>query len=181
MEWLWYFLLYSFLGCLLEAGYAWRVGGDPDRKCLLLLPLCPVYGLGVCAVLLLPEEVLSSPLLTAAAGGLTAVGVEYAASLFYQKVLTVSFWDYTGLPGSIHGRVCLPFALAWSVLLLPVVYWIQPAAAALAPAIPRPVSWAVLMALGADLTVSALLLRRTGDREQLRWYRRPSARPRAEG
>ena len=39
MDQLWYFLLYSFLGFLLETGYACLVGGDPERKCLLLLPL----------------------------------------------------------------------------------------------------------------------------------------------
>ena len=48
MEWFWYFLFYSFLGFLLEVGYAWWTGGSLDRKCLLLLPLCPVYGLGYC-------------------------------------------------------------------------------------------------------------------------------------
>ena len=52
LEWLWYFIWYSFLGFLLEVGYARWTGGRRDRKCLLLLPLCPVYGLGACAVLL---------------------------------------------------------------------------------------------------------------------------------
>ena len=61
MEWFWYFLFYSFLGFLLEVGYAWWTGGSLDRKCLLLLPLCPVYGLGACAVLLLPGAVLPRP------------------------------------------------------------------------------------------------------------------------
>lgn len=54
LEWIWYFIWYSFLGFLLEVGYARWTGGRRDRKCLLLLPLCPVYGLGACAVLLLP-------------------------------------------------------------------------------------------------------------------------------
>ena len=76
MEWFWYFLFYSFLGFLLEVGYAWWTGGSLDRKCLLLLPLCPVYGLGACAVLLLPGAVLRSPVLLVVVGGLTATAVE---------------------------------------------------------------------------------------------------------
>ena len=46
-RWLWYFYWYSFLGFLLEVAFA-RISGHPkrDRKCLLLLPLRPVYGLG---------------------------------------------------------------------------------------------------------------------------------------
>ena len=83
----------------------------------------------------------------AAAGGAVATGVEYGMALFYERVLRVSFWNYEGLPGSIQGRVCIPFALAWSLLMLPLVYLVHPAAARLAAAIPDPVSWAVLAAL----------------------------------
>ncbi|MFQ9474146.1 MAG: hypothetical protein ACLR0P_14130 [Oscillospiraceae bacterium] len=36
MEWIWYFIWYSFLGFLLEVGYARWTGGRRDRKCLLL-------------------------------------------------------------------------------------------------------------------------------------------------
>lgn len=161
LEWLWYFIWYSFLGFLLEVGYARWTGGRRDRKCLLLLPLCPVYGLGACAVLLLPPAVLERPLLLAAAGGAVATGVEYGMALFYERVLRVSFWNYEGLPGSIQGRVCIPFALAWSLLMLPLVYLVHPAAARLAAAIPDPVSWAVLAALLGDLAISGGILRRT--------------------
>ena len=125
LEWIWYFIWYSFLGFLLEVGYARWTGGRRDRKCLLLLPLCPVYGLGACAVLLLPPWVLERPLLLVVAGGAAATGVEYGMALFYERVLRVSFWNYDGLTGSIHGRVCLPFALAWSLLILPLVYLVQ--------------------------------------------------------
>ena len=147
LEWIWYFIWYSFLGFLLEVGYARWTGGRRDRKCLLLLPLCPVYGLGACAVLLLPPWVLERPLLLVVAGGAAATGVEYGMALFYERVLRVSFWNYDGLTGSIHGRVCLPFALAWSLLILPLVYLVHPAVARLADGIPAPVSWAVLAAL----------------------------------
>ena len=59
--WLWKFWTYSFLGLLLEKAYAAvgpRRGGA--RRCCLLLPLCPVYGLGVTAVLLLPQQLTQS-------------------------------------------------------------------------------------------------------------------------
>ena len=171
MEWFWYFLFYSFLGFLLEVGYAWWTGGPLDRKCLLLLPLCPVYGLGACAVLLLPGAVLRSPVLLVIYGGLTATAVEYSVSVFYQRAFSVSFWDYRGQLGNLNGRVCLPFTLAWGLLLLPMVYWVHPAAVRLFAVIPPPVSWAALAAFTADGIVSSVILRRTGDRTRLRWYR----------
>ena len=55
MYWLWLFCLYSFLGYLLEKIFAAVTGSRHQvRKCFLLLPLCPVYGLGMAAVLALP-------------------------------------------------------------------------------------------------------------------------------
>ena len=47
MKWIWNFYLYSFFGFLLEVVYARLTRAKKrDRKCRLLLPLCPVYGLG---------------------------------------------------------------------------------------------------------------------------------------
>ena len=55
--WLWLFCLYSFLGYLLEKAFAAATGSRHQvRKCFLLLPLCPVYGLAMLAVLHLPAD-----------------------------------------------------------------------------------------------------------------------------
>ena len=52
---LWTFWTYSFFGYLLERGYAAAAhGAQQARKGFLLLPMCPVYGLGALAVLALP-------------------------------------------------------------------------------------------------------------------------------
>lgn len=171
MIWFWYFVLYSFLGFLLEITYARVTGDRPDRKCLLVLPLCPVYGLGACAILLLPRWVAAQPLLLLFFGGLAATGAEYAAALFYEKGLGVSFWDYRGLPGSFQGRVCPAFSLAWGVLALVLVRWVHPMFGPWVQAIPAPVTWLALLTVFTDFLLSAALLRRTGDRSVLRWYR----------
>lgn len=172
MNHIWYFILYSFLGFLLEVGYARCTGGRRDRKRTLLLPLCPVYGLGALAVLALPEAILVRPLLLMAFGGVAATGVEYLTALFYETVLGVSFWDYRELRWNLHGRVCLSFSLAWAALLPAAVYWVHPVAAGWVEAVPAPVTAAAALAVGIDLLVSGLLLRRTGTRDCLQWYRR---------
>ena len=167
---LWYFVLYSFLGFLLELLFARATGGRPDRKCLLVLPLCPVYGLGALAIVLL-ERWLPSPFWVFALGGAAATAVEYLTALFYEEILGVSFWDYRDLRGSLHGRVCPAFSLAWGLLALGLVYGIHPVLVSLPRAIPAPVTALAGVTLGTDLLVSALLLRRTGDRSCLQWYR----------
>lgn len=168
--WFWNFTLYSFLGFLLEVAYARATGGRSDRKCLLVLPLCPVYGLGACAILWLSPWVRSfSPLLFVLSAA-AATGVEYAAAVFYEKLLGVSFWDYRQLHWNLQGRVCLPFSLAWGCLSLPLVYWIQPVLSPYLASIPRLVTWLAAGTVSVDFLVSSALLRRTKDRACLRWY-----------
>lgn len=166
----WYFLIYSFAGFLLEVAYARATGGHPDRKSLLVLPLCPVYGLGACAILMLPQWAQNNPLFLFLLGGTLASWAEYLTALFYEKALGVSFWDYEGLPVSIHGRVCLPFSLIWGVLSLALVHGLHPLIASLPTLIPVPVTWLTFTAFCSDALLSCLLLHKTGSRACLKWY-----------
>ena len=170
LRWLWYFILYSFFGFLLEVAFARAAGcSKRDRKCLLLLPLCPVYGLGACLILLLAPFV-QSPLWVLAAGGLAATAAELAMGLFYRFGLGVQFWDYTGMRGSVGGLICPVFSLCWGALALALVYLAHPALAPLAERIPAWLAPPALILLAADALVSCVALRRTGDTEVLRWY-----------
>ena len=93
--WLWEFWAFSFLGWCLERLFAALTRSPQQRRrCLLVLPLCPVYGLGMAAVLALPA-------------------VEYLYHWWGDVFLGVRFWDYSTVPGNLRGRVCLPFSLAW--------------------------------------------------------------------
>lgn len=171
MAWFWYFTVYSFLGFLLEVVYARLTDSTkPDRKCFLLLPLCPVYGLGALAILAASQFLFQKPLLLAVVGGGAATAVEYLMGLFYEKVLGVSFWDYSGLPLNINGRVCLPFSLAWGVLALGLVYLLHPWMEVLAVYIPVGFLPPAVILLASDAVVSAWLLRRTGTTDSLKWY-----------
>lgn len=169
-RWLWYFYWYSFLGFLLEVAFA-RISGHPkrDRKCLLLLPLCPVYGLGACLILWL-APMAQGPLRLALAGGLAATGAELAMGAFYRFALGVEFWDYAGMPGSLGGLVCPVFSLCWAALSLALVYVVHPSVAGLAALIPSWLGPPALIVLASDMLVSCAALRRTGSTEVLRWY-----------
>lgn len=169
-RWLWYFYLYSFLGFLLEVAFA-RASGHPkrDRKCLILLPLCPVYGLGACLILGL-APLGSGPLWVALSGGLAATGAELVLGAFYRYVLGVKFWDYEGIPGSLGGLVCPVFSLCWTALALLLVYGVHPLTAWAAARIPAWLAPPAFIVLAADIVVSCAALRRTGSTEVLKWY-----------
>ena len=168
MRWLWYFIIYSFAGFLLEVAFARAIRHPKrDRKCFVLLPLCPVYGLGACLILLL-APLMPGPLWVMAAGGLAATGAELAMGLFYRFALGVRFWDYTGIRGSLGGLVCPRFSLYWTALAL--VYLVHPAVSLLAEGIPAFLAPPAAILLGADGAVSCAALRRAGDTDVLKWY-----------
>lgn len=166
------FFLYSFLGFLIEVAYT-RLCHHPkqDRKCLLFLPLCPVYGLGALAVLSLPALLLRRPLLVFLAGALVATLVEYVVAVFTKRA-----W------GSVSGNTTSSGQSLWADLppihaflggIVPVDrLW---AAAAVLPSSGPDTPWAdsnLFLLFAADGLLSLFLLHRTGSTDCLLWYRR---------
>lgn len=171
MELLWYFVLYSFLGFLLEVGFARAVKHPKrDRKCFLLLPLCPVYGLGALLIRWL-SGLWAEPLWVMPAGFVGATAAELGMGLFYRFVLGVDFWDYRNQPMNLRGLICLRFSLCWSALALLLVYGADPLLLPLIGWIPTWLDAPMAAVLLTDGVVSAFALRAAGTTEVLRWYR----------
>lgn len=166
-RWFDLFLFYSLGGYGLEKLHA-RLSHSPRqvRKCFLLLPLCPVYGLAMTALIALtPEGLGFFPLMIL--GGVVCTGVEFLVHLFYDKALGVQFWDYSPMRGHIQGRICPQFAVIWGVLSAAVLRWVHPFAESVAEALPPWVVFLLWVVLASDCVLSAALLRRYGDTELL--------------
>ena len=168
MVWFWSFLCYSFLGYLIERMFAKVVCSERQvRKCFLLLPLCPVYGLAMAVFLSLTEVRLYGFWALALRGAVLTTLVEYAVHVFYEAVFGVKFWDYGNLPGSIWGRVCLPFSAVWGLLSALSARVLQPIIAPLAAGMPSWLTYGALLLLTADAVFSSALLLRYRDTELL--------------
>ena len=164
MAYFWYFLFYGFLGYLLEKLFAYVVRSPHRvRKGFLLAPICPVYGLAMCAVLALGAERVKPFWELALLGGTAATAVEYAVHWACEAVLGVQFWDYSATKMDVNGRICLPFSVAWGLLSAAAVRFLHPIVAALAARVPPAVTNAVLLCLGIDALWSIGVLLRWGD------------------
>ena len=106
-----YFVLYSFVGFILETLYTLVTRGILiSKKCFLINLLCPVYGLGAIAIVSCTRPIKQYKILTFVMGGLAATVVEYILHFIYQEILGVSIWNYSNLPYvyrileySVHG------------------------------------------------------------------------------
>ena len=167
----WTFLFYSFCGFLLEVAFA-KITHSPkqDRKCHLILPICPVYGVGALSILLLPAAVTATPPLLFLVGAAVCTAAEWGLSWFYEKATGAAFWDYHALSWNLNGRVCPLFSVFWGLLALPLVYGVQPWLLRWVSVIPAVVTIPAAIFYLADAAASLFLLRRGGTRA-LRWRR----------
>ena len=161
------FLIYSFLGYCLEKTFAYATHSDRQvRKCFLLLPLCPVYGAAMVAVLLLPYAAFPFSI-RIVLGAILCTTVEYLVHLFYDKVFHTQFWDYSDLSFHIRGRICPHFAIIWGILSTFAAKYIHPIVSVIAAAAPIPLVFCAWMVLAIDCVLTSTLLHRYNDTELL--------------
>lgn len=175
MAYFWYFLFYSFFGYLLEKLFAYVTESERQvRKCFLILPLCPVYGLAMTALLLVGAERIDNVLALMVIGAAVTTSVEYAVHWGYETFFGVQFWDYTPTKMDINGRICLPFSAAWGVLSAAAVRLVQPELRTVAATLG--VEWAgaamFLLTFDAIITARVLLVYHDTELLSLRALRR---------
>lgn len=162
-----YFVIYSFLGYCLEKLFARATRSQRQvRKCFLLLPLCPVYGLAMTAVTVL-SPFFKDFLFLMLWGGLICTAAEYLVHLFYERVFRVAFWDYSGLRGNVRGRICPQFSLVWGILSATAARFIHPIIAAVSESVSPSAVFLLWMVFAIDCVLTSFLLRQTQDTEQL--------------
>ena len=162
-----YFLVYSFFGYCLEKLFARVTHSNRQvRKCFLLLPLCPVYGLAMTAVVILSPR-FEGFLSLALTGAAVCTATEYLVHLFYDTAFRVRFWDYSRLRGNVKGRICPQFSLIWGILSAAAVRFVHPIVSAVSETISPAAVFLLWMIFSVDCVLTAFLLRRAQDTEQL--------------
>ena len=161
MYWVWIFWFYSFMGCWLEKVFAYLTRSPHQiRKCFLLQPLCPVYGLSMVVVFLLPPDTTDTILHLAFFGGLCATAVEYMTHFIYEKTMGVMFWDYSNTKMDLNRRICMPFSVAWGILTVLAVWYVQPWVNGIIAGIPPILDYIVVLLLIVDSFFSVRVLRK---------------------
>ena len=166
MEYFIYFILYSFIGFLLETIYSLvTTGGFILKKCFLFNYLCPVYGCGAISILLATKYIREYKILTMIVGGLVATLVEFIVHYIYSEFIGVSIWDYSELSYNIQGRVCISFTFFWFILSGILVYLIHPYLQKHMPNIPNSIAFVILIFVAIDGIISICLYNKFGHKD----------------
>ncbi|MGN1343925.1 MAG: putative ABC transporter permease, partial [Traorella sp.] len=161
----WIFLITSLLGALIEMVFC-RLNGYPwmSRSSLLYGAFSVVWGLGAVLLTIILQPLIGKEDRYTFIAGFFIGGVyEYLCSVFTEIVFGTIFWDYSGIPLNIGGRVNVLFCVFWGVLAVLWVKILYPLLDKTIEMIPpiagKIITWVVLIFMICDglLTSSALI------------------------
>ncbi|WP_410769527.1 putative ABC transporter permease [Fontibacillus sp. BL9] len=124
-ESLFYFLLYSLFGWILENVYSFATTGVFWKEGFMKGPYKPMYGFAPLLLLLLLGE-SRNPLLIVLLCLAVPTAVEYVSGYLLQTLFGRQWWDYSNNRGQLHGHICLRFSLYWGILSIAFLRYIHP-------------------------------------------------------
>ncbi|WP_042462988.1 putative ABC transporter permease [Neobacillus dielmonensis] len=125
---LFYFMVYSFFGWMLENSFNLVTKGKFLKDNFLYGPFKPMYGIAPLLLVLLIRPGLHWGLAVLLCLVIPTV-VEYISGTLLGKLFNRQWWDYSDMPLQLHGHICLPYSVCWTLLSLLFVKWIHPAVA----------------------------------------------------
>ena len=113
-ELIWLFLIYSFLGWMLETILAATEQRRFVNRGLINGPLCTIYGVAIVILTIFGQEL---PLFWLFLGAMIVATVtEWISGHMIERFYHERWWDYSNVKWNLDGYICLPASLVWGVL-----------------------------------------------------------------
>lgn len=126
LELITYFMIYSFLGWIMES----IVRSICERKLIntgfLKGPFCPIYGIGATIMFLFLEGFENRPILLFIIAFIMLTVWEYIVGVLLEKLFHTKYWDYSDHKFNFQGRICLTNSICWGILGVLFVKYIHP-------------------------------------------------------
>jgi len=148
-----YFILYSFMGWVMETCYCSILERRLVPRGFLYGPICPIYGGGVTLMILFFTPLKKNLVLFYTVAVVVMTSWEYFVGWLLEVTTHVKYWDYSQYRFNLKGRVCLWVALTWGVLSYIVIFFIHPPIQSRVAELPV---WLEFMLCGAFLALLAV-------------------------
>ncbi|WP_068268256.1 putative ABC transporter permease [Caviibacter abscessus] len=125
-EYIWYFIIYSFLGWCIEVIYQALTHKKFINRGFLNGAYCPIYGFGAVFVIYLLKGTVNNPIILYALAVVITSIIEYITGFVLKKIFGLLWWDYTNEHFNLSGYICLKFSLLWGIAALILMYVIHP-------------------------------------------------------
>jgi uncharacterized membrane protein len=144
LKYTWFFFIYAFLGWCTEVIFAACVRGVFENRGFFNGPICPIYGFGVVAVVLLLEPLKDNFWILFIGSVIVTSVLELITGYLMEKIFKHRWWDYSKMPLNIGGYVCLAFSLIWGFACVFLIDIIHPSIAFFVNHIPNLVTYIAL-------------------------------------
>ena len=160
------FIIYSFMGWLVEEIYAIFITKNLTNRGFLVGPLCPIYGFTSVALILLLNNFKDNIIVLFLLSVLIAAVIEYLTSWILEKFFNVKLWDYSNdskfeLKGRIALFTLIPFGILGTVAILVVNPFIQNIINSININIIYNVSIVIIVLLLIDIVFSVFIIKKT--------------------
>ena len=125
------FIIYSFLGYLLEVIFCVVKEKRIDNRGFLYGPICPIYGIGALLIILILHlfnvyNIVVTPVRIFIISFFGSMILEYLTSFILEKMFHSTWWDYSDTPLNINGRVCVFYSFFFGIAGLVIAYVLIP-------------------------------------------------------
>ena len=112
-----YFILYSFIGCVLETVFGIITKGVVEsRQSFLFGPFCIIYGIGAVTIIKILGKSENNIIKVLLLSCIIGTVLEFLMSYFCEIIFHFKWWDYSGMKFNLLGRTCLYFSVMWGIL-----------------------------------------------------------------
>lgn len=125
-RYLWYFVIYSFLGWCLEVTYKSFEEKRFINRGFLNGPYCPIYGFSSVCLIYCLSDFLDRPIRLFLVAIVLTSFIEFLTGYILEKIFKLQWWDYTTEFLNIKGYICIKFSFYWGIASLILLYIIQP-------------------------------------------------------
>jgi len=120
------FLIYSFIGWLIEVCCKRIELGKFINRGFLIGPYLPIYGCAGVTITLTLAKYSDSPVTLFVMTMFICAILEYITSYILEKLFNARWWDYTKYKFNINGRICLETMIPFGLLGCLIIYVLNP-------------------------------------------------------
>lgn len=121
-----YFIIYSFLGWIMESVFRSFCEKKLINTGFLRGPFCPIYGFGATIMFLFLDQFENRLILLFCIAIIVLTAWEYIVGVILETLFHTKYWDYSDHKFNFQGRICLTNSICWGILGVLFVKYIHP-------------------------------------------------------
>ncbi|MCI5752728.1 MAG: hypothetical protein MR038_09655 [Oscillospiraceae bacterium] len=121
-----YFLIWSFIGWVIEIIDMTFETGEYQNRGFLNMPICPIYGVGVLLIIAILRPLKGTVIALFICSTVICTGIELGVGLLMEAVFHSRWWDYSHMFFNYKGLICLRNSLFFGFGCVIMMNTVQP-------------------------------------------------------